>query len=581
MHELSKQDYVTKEDLATHFREHFSLKNLPTPPELESPENFIYLKDKVVDIDETPPNAKEIKTALNSFKNNKSFGTDKLPSEGLKYQNSQILLSYLVILLSLIWRTVTIPKQWLENHMTCLYKKGQRTLAENYRALSVGSTLSKLVPLIILKRLQNSYETNISDEQFGFRNDRSTCDAIFILKNVIQKYGKEFMIVFIDLTAAYDHIPHNLLFKVLELRTGSKILTNIIKKMYEGTFAKIPGCKTIIEILCGCRQGGIESPTLFNYYFDYVLKICASEIDMVFPDGAGLSFQYLIPIQCTNREQRRAYKMSGEKLIKWLLYADDLALFSKSPNEANLILNIMYTTFHRFGLKMSMKKTKFMIFNQPNKTESPTILLNGHHLEQVTSFKYLGHHISIDNKSEFIDYKISHATSKFDQMNYFFKNKKIALATRIKILEACVRSRITYALQSWRPNETELKKLDTCWFEMLRKMIIGGYRRKETSIGKDQNYAYVYTNADILKITKTTSIKQFANEQYLKYIGHVCRKPNNCLTKLSLFFTPKAKYYRDPWINIAKLMGNISIEQAKKETQDRGRFIRLMSKHDR
>ena len=55
--------------------------------------------------------------------------------------------------------------------------------------------------------------------------------------------------------------------------------------MYEGTTASIKGSKAIFEVLVGCRQGGQESPYLFNYYFDYVLKIAAYEIDKQFPDG--------------------------------------------------------------------------------------------------------------------------------------------------------------------------------------------------------------------------------------------------------------------------------------------------------
>ena len=91
------------------------------------------------------------------------------------------------MLMSLIWIHIAIPKSWLELKIVCLYKKGLKSLAENYRALSVGSNLSKLIPRIILNRLLDTYEHNISEAQFGFRKGRSTGDAIFILKNIIKK----------------------------------------------------------------------------------------------------------------------------------------------------------------------------------------------------------------------------------------------------------------------------------------------------------------------------------------------------------------------------------------------------------
>ena len=73
------------------------------------------------------------------------------------------------MLISLIWINFAVPKSWLELKIVCLYKKGLKTLAENYRALSIGSNLSKIVPRIILNRLQGTYENNISEAQFGFR----------------------------------------------------------------------------------------------------------------------------------------------------------------------------------------------------------------------------------------------------------------------------------------------------------------------------------------------------------------------------------------------------------------------------
>ena len=78
------------------------------------------------------------------------------------------------------------------------------------------------------------------------------------------------MLVFVDLTAAYDHIPREFLFRILEFRTGAKILVYILRKFYDGTTAFISGTKTHFDILVGCRQGGLESPTLFNYYFDFI-----------------------------------------------------------------------------------------------------------------------------------------------------------------------------------------------------------------------------------------------------------------------------------------------------------------------
>ena len=71
--------------------------------------------------------------------------------------------------------------------------------------------------------------------------------------------------------------------------------------MYEGTTASIRGMEARFDVLVGCRQRGQESPCLFNYYLDFVLKVAANEIDKRFPGGWGVKFDYNIAHQCTNR----------------------------------------------------------------------------------------------------------------------------------------------------------------------------------------------------------------------------------------------------------------------------------------
>ena len=576
MHKSSSKIDISKEKLTKHFKQHFSERLLELPPELANPDHFEYLKDSPIEVNQDPPSLDEIKEASKTFKNNKSFGTDNVPTEGVKYSLSNNLFVYLTMLTSLIWLHIAVPKSWLELKIICLYKKGLKSLAENYRALSIGSNLSKLIPRIILNRLHVTYEHNISEAQFGFRKGRSTCDAIFIIKNVIQKHTGPLVLIFVDLTAAYDHIPREFLFRVVEFRTGAKILVYILRKLYDGTKAYISGTKVRFDLLVGCRQGGLESPTLFNYYFDFVLKVCAEEIDRKFPEGWGLSFDYRIPGECTNRQQRQDKKMHGVEFIKWLLYADDLVLFCPNIAQAQEIMIIMNSVCNRFGLTISFKKTKVLQFH--TNTNDINIIVGETVLENVSEFCYLGHTI-FNNNSNSTDLRIAKATAKFHELENVLRDSEIHLSIRKKFLEACVRPRLTYATQSWRPSEIEIKKLESCWHGFLRRMVKGGFRNKPTEPGNDTNFSLVYTNDDILRITKCRPLRDFIDTQYLKYIAHVCRRPNTNLTKLSLFYTPKASYYRDPWVNISSLLGDISIEQAKRETQSKTGFIGLLQKH--
>ena len=84
--------------------------------------------------------------------------------------------------------------------------------------------------------------------------------------------------------------------------------------------------KERFEVLIGCRQGGQESPCIFKCYFDYVLKVAASEIDK---DGRSIQFELNIPHFCTNREQRKSGRLNDVQIVRWLLYADDLVKYVK------------------------------------------------------------------------------------------------------------------------------------------------------------------------------------------------------------------------------------------------------------
>ena len=104
-------------------------------------------------------------------------------------------------------------------------------------------------------------------------------------------------------------------------------------------------------------------------------------------------------------------------------------------------------------------------------------------------------------------------------------------------------------------------------------MIKDGFRRKPLLVETEINHALFFANIDLERITKSQSLRDYINSQYLKYIAHVCRGE---LTKLSFVFIPRVPYYRDPWIGISRLLGDLPIEQIKRETQSKTGFTRLL-----
>ena len=78
-----------------------------------------------------------------------------------------------------------IPVDWSKGLIFPLHKDGDDRDPSNYRGITLLSVVGKLYSSIITRRLSLwcEKESKISDEQCGFRKDRSTIDQLYILEN--------------------------------------------------------------------------------------------------------------------------------------------------------------------------------------------------------------------------------------------------------------------------------------------------------------------------------------------------------------------------------------------------------------
>ena len=89
-------------------------------------------------------------------------------------------------------------------------KKGSVDNVQNYRGITLLSTLGKLFTRIINNRLNYWSDTYhiIKDNQSGFRQGISTVDNIYILQSVIDvafNRGKNVFCASIDFSKAFDY----------------------------------------------------------------------------------------------------------------------------------------------------------------------------------------------------------------------------------------------------------------------------------------------------------------------------------------------------------------------------------------
>jgi hypothetical protein len=89
------------------------------------------------------------------------------------------------------------------------------------------------------------------------------------------------------------------------------------------------------------------------------------------------------------------------------------------------------------------------------------VTLGNKKIDQVNSFTYLGRIISKDGgSSEDVKSRIAKAQGVFSQLEKVWKNKKISLQTKIRILEATLMTVVKYGYEAWALRTADEALLD-------------------------------------------------------------------------------------------------------------------------
>ena len=96
-------------------------------------------------------------------------------------------------------------------HIVCLYKgKGDAWKRGESRVLKLTKQVMKVLDRIMVRLRQL---VSIDDSQFGFVPGRGTTDAIFVEKQLQEKYlaNKRLYMSFVDLEKAFDGVPQKVI----------------------------------------------------------------------------------------------------------------------------------------------------------------------------------------------------------------------------------------------------------------------------------------------------------------------------------------------------------------------------------
>ena len=421
---------------------------------------------------------REVRRALSKMKKGKAVGPDGIPVEVWRCLGEEGI-DILWDLFNKIYQQEKIPDSWRNSLLIPIYKdKGDIQDCANYRGIKLMAHTMKMYERIIEARIRD--ETAISEEQFGFMPGKGTTDAIFILRQTMEKYnekGKELHLVFIDLEKAYDRVPRQEVWRCMREKGVSEKYVRVVNDMYREATTQVRssvGTTEKFEVKVGLHQGSALSP----YIFDMIMDVIVAEV---------------------------------KDEVPWsVLFADDIVLVATSKEEAEMKLELWRRALEERGLKISRAKTEYMWMNGVDQSE--TISLQAAGVKRVKSFKYLGSCIadSGDMDAE-VSHRIQAAWNNWRKTSGVLCDRRFNVKLKGKVYKSVVRPAMLYSCETWPMKRAQERRMEVAEMRMLRWMC--GVTKRDR-----------IRNNLIRGTVKVTEVSKKLQERRLQWFGHVMRR---------------------------------------------------------
>ena len=207
---------------------------------------------------------------IDSLKPKSSKGIDKISNKLLKFVKKE-LVSPITNLINNMFRDGEFPDALKVAKVTPIYKDKDIHQFQNYRPISILSSVSKVFERIIYNQIYEHLKSNnlLYKSPHGFRTLHSTETAsLELLDNIITEMDKNNcpINVYMDLSKAFDTLDHNILLDKLAYYGIRQKSLQLLRSYLCNRKQYVQYNDTISEplnIMCGVPQGSILGPLLF------------------------------------------------------------------------------------------------------------------------------------------------------------------------------------------------------------------------------------------------------------------------------------------------------------------------------
>ena len=358
----------------------------------------------------------EVKILVDKINISKSSGISLLSSKLLK-DSFQALIGKLTYLFNFSITSAIFPTQWKEALVIPIPKVTNPTESSNYRPISLLPLPGKILEKLVHNQLSFFLEENnlLSDNQFGFRKQRSTAHAVSqVLNQIYTNINRSAVTVaiYLDVSKAFNSVQHvTLLSKLRQMNLSQNALlwiTSYLENRKQRTLVN-SSYSNLIPVQQGVPQGSVLGPLFYIIY--------ANDI-------------------------AREIKASG-----YTFYADDTVLYTQKK-DLFLATKLLQNDLHRLSewclkndVVINAEKTKVMFFGSKVKIESmelPDFYINGANIERAKTYTYLGikldEQLTLDTHANCLIKRVSNKIYQLKRIRSFITKKAALLIYKNMIL---------------------------------------------------------------------------------------------------------------------------------------------------